>query len=65
MLCDAVMRILIFPAIDILSSEQGQGMVIRSPYFHSLNIPEVTNKESPPSVGKLFHSFLVFIVSTF
>lgn len=66
MLCDAVMRILIFPGIDVSSLiKQSQGMVITSPYLHNLNIPKVTNQENPPSIAKLLHSFLMFIGNTF
>lgn len=66
MLCDAVMRILIFPAVDVSSLiEQSQGMVITYPYLHNLNIPKVTNQGSPPSIAKPPHSFLMFIGTTF
>lgn len=65
MLCDAVMRILIFPGRDVSSLiKQSQGMVITS-YLHNLNIPKVTNQENPPSIANLLHSFLMFIGTTF
>lgn len=65
MLCDAVMRILIFSTIDVSSLiEQSQGMVITS-YLHNLNIPKVTNQASSPSIAKLLHLFLMFIGTIF